>query len=87
MSNIATFRGGPRPGEADPDLVEKLEQLLAEAKSGELVAVAHVMLYRDGTSRNGWIGSGVTAQPLGFAISLLAHRYYASVDEHAVRTE
>lgn len=38
MSNVLAFKDVVPPGEADPDIVTELEELLERAKSGDLRA-------------------------------------------------
>jgi hypothetical protein len=66
-----------------PALVEELERLLAEAKSGTLRAAAWAIVRTDGMSPDaevatGWAQAGSTNFALSAAIARLTHRW----DQH-----
>ena len=78
MADVLAFRDGALPGEPDQGVIEEIERLLEEAKSGELraFAFATVLPNRLGT---GWAGAAGTRNDVGMAISLLAYRYPQAV--------
>lgn len=67
------------PPEVDNELVDLLEGLVKQAKSGELqgIAYATIQMHADGTSTtaSGWIGGKGTRHPLCSAISIIHQRY------------
>lgn len=71
------------PGEPFGDLVTDLERLLADAKSGELRALAYAAIRKNEEIGTGWTGDHGTRNPLGLGILLLHHRYAEAVIEAA----
>jgi hypothetical protein len=68
------------PEPCGADVVEKLEEALEKAKSGELSSVAIAIVYRDGCTGSSW------SAPLSYsiligAVARLQHRLIASGDE------
>jgi len=54
---VVSLRGEPiYQGSPQPDVITELEQLLEQARSGEVVGLAVALAYRDGTSSCGWGG-------------------------------
>ena len=82
---VVSLFGGPVPevqGEADQELVEELERLLAQARSGAVIGVAFVATHSDLATQSGWVGSIERLSSPG-EIDILRHRVIASViDEH-----
>ena len=39
----------------NPEFIESLEKLLADAKSGEINAIVYALSYEDGSTANGWV--------------------------------
>jgi len=76
---IVTIRPGMAPvvqfGDPNPELVETLERMLVEAKSGLLVGMAYVVSTSDLRSKTGWINTSTTSDSLGSGILTLAFRY------------
>lgn len=68
-----------KPGEPDPEIVERLEQLLELAKAGELTAIAYTCCHVDQTFGTGWIGGHGTRDKLNLGITVLGHRYTEAV--------
>lgn len=57
MADVVDFakRGEFKPAnEVNDRLVEHLETMLAQAKSGQLVGAAYAGVYADGSGRTGW---------------------------------
>jgi hypothetical protein len=55
---VISLKGDPiYAGEADPAVVALLEKILEEARSGEVVAIAIVKIYRDGGSGDHFRGT------------------------------
>jgi hypothetical protein len=79
VSNVLKFGKTVLPGEANDDLVETIEGLLAQAKSGELRALAYCTVRDNNVIGTGWDGSDGTRYPLGTAISILSVRYPTAV--------
>lgn len=86
MSEVLTVHGGRVPGAANPDLVETLERLLDEARSGRLVALGYATVSEGagpeaGSYGTGWQGGAGTRYKLGCAVSWLAQRYIRALHE------
>lgn len=77
MAEILTMSGAviAAPDEAVRDVVEELEALIADAKSGRLRAFACASVYQDAKTGTVWAGALGTRYPLGGAIMMLHHRY------------
>jgi hypothetical protein len=77
MADILTMKGVTvaAPDEAVSDVVEELENLLAEAKAGHLRAFACATVSKDAKTGTVWAGALGTRYPLGGAILALHHRY------------
>lgn len=66
--------------EPDQDLIADIEQLLEEAKRGEVIAFAYAITKPDGTVATGWVGHGNGARHSLYAgVNLLSHRYAAAM--------
>jgi hypothetical protein len=74
-AEIKTIHGGSKPGEPSAELVETLEYLLKDAKSGELVALGYATVRNGKVKGTGWDGMAGTRDTLGSAINMLHHRY------------
>ena len=62
-------------GEPVPEIVELLDRLLGEARSGELRGIGYAVI-RGGRVATGWHwGDGVTNTDAIAAVSLLQHEY------------
>lgn len=81
MGDVLTFGKTVLPGEANPDIVEILEKLLEEAKSGELRGLAYCTVKLNNVLGTGWAGSDGTRYLLGAATGMLAHRYSGALLE------
>ena len=79
MSNIKPLFGGPIPGEVDPDLVEELQGLLDDAKSGALLAIGYCTVRSSDEIGTGWVGCAGTNDKLSTAIMMMTHRYSAAL--------
>jgi hypothetical protein len=85
-AKVFALRGATPPGEPVGCVVELLEGLLAQARSGELRALAYAAVRRDGTVASGWQkpdapGDGPAHMPeshgLHSAVATLAWRFTA----------
>jgi hypothetical protein len=76
MSKVVAFKGSIIPGEANPDIIEELERLLTEARSGELEAFAYCTVVGDAKG-TGWTGNAGKSDALAAAIGMLSWRYIA----------
>jgi hypothetical protein len=77
MAVVPLREGGVIPGvvmEPDLDLIAKIDGWLTDAKSGQLRAMAYVMIDRDRAVVTGWTGRADGHDMLG-GVSLLAFRY------------
>ncbi len=84
MGEVATIHGGRLSGEPSPSVVGELEQLLAEAKRGEILGFAYVVVVRDApvnAFRSGWDGEAGTRFPLAAGIMRLQHLYAEAMME------
>ncbi len=76
-------RKAPDDSSAEPAVIAMLEQLLLDAKSGNLQAIAFAGVREGGRSSQGWeIGEGPNAVRLMGAISYLHSRYAWHQVEH-----
>ena len=66
----------PLPGEVDAELVAELDELLAQAKRGEVIAAAWVVYRPNDTLAHGWSGAGGTRFQIGAGIMAL-HAHFA----------
>ena len=81
-TNVASLFGQavPGPAEADPEIVERLEYLLARAKGGVLTGFAHAGVEANGWIDHGWVGKVNMAMLLG-ATARLFHRMLKRDDD------
>ena len=71
------------PGEADPELVEALRDLLARAERGEINGLAWAGCSPSDSTFNGWQGAGGTMFHIAAAILCLQSRYAMMMQEEA----
>lgn len=84
MSKVVSLHGAPIGGignEPDQMVVDMLEDLLARAKVGDVQALAYAHVAPGGSVANGWEGTGASVHSLGFAVSVLHHRYYSGLQD------
>ena len=81
MTNVIAFKDSIPPGEPNPDMVETLEGLLADAKSGVLRGIAYATVREGDITGTGWDGSDGSKHWLSSAIMMMHHRYSASLLE------
>lgn len=82
-ANVAYFPGNsiPRDG-VIPEIVEQLEHALAQAKNGELVAVALVKVRRQPRGfAQGWHTEPGTRHDLAAGVLAIHHRVGAALNE------
>lgn len=72
---VVAFKNSIPPGEANPEMVEALEDLLSRAKSGELRGFAYATVSGGDFHGSGWEGSDGSRHPLSSAIMMLQFRY------------
>lgn len=72
---VVAFKNSIPPGEANPDMVAVIEDLLDRAKSGELRGLAYATFASGDITGTGWEGSDGSRHPLSSAIAMLQHRY------------
>jgi hypothetical protein len=75
MGKITSIHGGPLPHEPNAELVTTLEELLAEAKAGKLIALAYGTVSEDAKVGSGWDCGTGSLSMLGMAITVLSARY------------
>lgn len=63
-------------------LIERLEHILFEARSGRVVAGALALVYRNGVVSTAWdhAPSGGSLHALSTGVNMLAHRYNSFLD-------
>jgi hypothetical protein len=72
---VVELKPGNLPDEPYAGVVETLERLLADAKSGNLRAIAYAVVRTQNVQATGWDGAAGTRHPMSGAIMILAHRY------------
>lgn len=84
MSKVVSLHGAPIGGignEPDQMVIDMLEDLLERAKVGDVQALAYAHVAPGGAVANGWEGTGASVHSLGFAVSVLHHRYYSGLHD------
>lgn len=77
MTNIKVMPGAPVPGDDPvPEVVKYLEERLAEAKRGEIRAIATASVSYQGGISTGWINNGNFWKLIG-GIDWLKHRMHS----------
>jgi hypothetical protein len=82
--NVSAFPGLGLPLdhiEVQAELVERLEGLLEEARSGQLLALAYAGVARNEMIKTSWAGD-VQRSMIGYAIAKLQHEYFSAVTEN-----
>jgi hypothetical protein len=81
-SKVVGLRGAVPFGQltVDPDVVEKLEELLQLARDGQLAGVAYVTIPTNRDITTGWAGKADTHDMVA-GISLLQHRFMVAATE------
>ena len=74
-AEVVSLHGDVREGDPDPEIVEKLETLLEEARAGQLTGLAYAVTRPGGAVGTAWTGQYGTTFSLGGAISMLQLRY------------
>ena len=74
MSKVVAINGHTVPGEPNSDIIDELERLLDQARSGDLDAIAYCTV-RKGCAGTGWVGGSGMRYPIGAAVMMLHHRY------------
>ena len=81
MGDVTIMPGLAAPAghiEPNDELIERLESLLADAKTGQLVCLAYAAVNNHELIKTSWVGScnrGLT----GYALSKLHAEFYAAV--------
>lgn len=76
-SNIKVMPGSPIPGDDPvPEVVKYLEERLAEAKRGEIRAIATASVSYQGGISTGWVNNGNFWKLIG-GIDWLKHRMHS----------
>lgn len=81
LSRVVAFKDTVIIGDANPEIVETLERLLEEAKSGELRGIAYAACKVGDVTATGWNGSDGSRHPLSTAIAVLNSRYSRALYE------
>lgn len=81
MSKVVAFRDTVLAGDPNPDIVETLERLLEQARSGELRGIAYAACKVGDVTATGWDGSDGSRHPLSTAIAVLNSRYSRALYE------
>ena len=74
MSNVISLTGNIPHGEPNQDIIEDLERLLEEAKSGELRGLVYGVVRKNGHLGNGFSASGDEIIKLVASAALASHR-------------
>lgn len=77
MTVVPMRAGGIIPAtvmEPDQELIAKIEDWLADAKSGQLRVIGYVMIDRDRAIATGWVGKG-DDHDMTAGVNMLAFRY------------
>ena len=78
---VVAFKDCVPLGQPDPELIERIESILEEAKSGELRGIAYALVRTDGGQGVGWTGVDGTRHLLASGIMMLHHNYAARMQE------
>jgi hypothetical protein len=80
MSNVAAlFDSVPVPGEPDAEIIEKLEELLVRAKSGEIDGLAVAIVIPGDVQATWWRGRKWAS--VACAVGSLHHRIFSDAEE------
>jgi hypothetical protein len=83
MSKVVAFRDTILVGDPNPEIIEILEKLLEDARSGELRGIAYASCKVGDVTATGWNGSDGSRHPLSTAISVLNSRWSRALyDDH-----
>ena len=74
-AEIKAIHGGHVPGQPCEAIVETLERMLAEAKRGDITAIAYATVRGNGVIGTGWDGEDGARYPVASAVMMLHHRY------------
>lgn len=83
MGEVVTPFGRSAVPDPDQDTIDKLEELLAQAKRGELSGIAYAMLRPNGAIGTGWVGEKRSGNSMLGAVAALHVRYVRSWEEWA----
>lgn len=79
MNKVVPFSGVIVPGEADPDIIDLMEEMLEDAKSGQLRGIAFATVRMGNVLGSGWVGSD--RDSMATSVMLLHHRFAATILE------
>lgn len=80
-AEVVAVHGGRDPSKPYDDLVKDLEELLEEAKRGDLIGMAYCTVRSNNDIGSGWAGAAGTKHQLSSGILCLSNRYaHALVD-------
>ena len=77
---VVAFKDNILPSQPVQGVIDELESLLAEAKSGDLRAIGYCTV-RENSKGTGWAGDAGTSEGLATAVSMLQHRFIAALLE------
>ena len=78
-SNVVKAFGLHSVPEPSADIVERLQTLLAQAKKGEIIGIAYVVMAPSRAKRTGWVAGGICDNhDLVAGISILQHEFLCS---------
>ena len=83
MGVVPLREGGLIPAvvaKPDRELIDRLKQLLADARSGQVRAMGYVMVDRDRGIGTGWVGHA-DHHDMTAGVNMLAHRYMQAARE------
>ena len=76
--NVFKIHGANLEHEPDPDVVEKMEELLADAREGKIRGIAYVLVRTNGIVTNGWVHGEGKGHNLSTGILCLTHDFAQS---------
>ncbi len=74
-AEVVSLHGDTQEGEPDPEIVAKIEWLLAQAKAGQITSFAYCATHPGASVGTGWSGIHGTSFALGGAVAMLNTRY------------
>lgn len=75
MTNVTALKGAAIPGDVSQAVIDVLEQLLDEARRGEIVGLAYTASVPNGDTRNGWAHAKGGGHQLSTGVLILSHDY------------
>lgn len=77
---VPLFNQQPLPGEPDTAVISWLEAKLAEARKGEIRAIACAVIRPNGAISTGWECGAAELGPMMGSIARLSHHFHVATD-------